>query len=130
MHDEGVGNAVESVFTEFVLARDALVDGVRVDVGGHSAVEGRVKVGDVFRVGEDVGDCADDAEGRGVVQWSEVTELFDVVVCFFVDDLALGIVTAMDNTVTGEADVFLFAKFGEALVVGEVVEDVAKSIFL
>lgn len=45
--DEGVGEAMEAVFTEFVVFCNFLVNGVGADVGGDGGVVGRVKEGDV-----------------------------------------------------------------------------------
>ena len=93
-------------------------------------VKGRVEVCDVSRVRQDICDCAHDAQSRGVVQGRQITELFNVVVCFFVDDLRAGVITAMNDTVTGKVNVFLVVQHWEAFVLGEVIQDIFKGVFL
>lgn len=65
--DIRVADAVEAVLLETLLARDALVDGVRADALGHRLVEGRVEEGDAFHAGHFLFADADDFEGGEVV---------------------------------------------------------------
>jgi hypothetical protein len=95
VYDETVAYTVEAVFAEFVLLRDGLVDGICADIVGDCVMERRVEVGDVLSFWEDVGYCADDCECGRIVEWREIGELFDVVVCLFVDDLRFGVVASV-----------------------------------
>ena len=44
-----------------------------------------------------------------------------MVVCFLIDDLASGVVTAMNDAMASEADVFFVVEFRKAFIVGQVI---------
>lgn len=67
VNNEGIGYAVEAVFSEFVLGRDGLVDGVCTYVFGDCGVEGGVEVGNVYCSGQDRGSGLDDGESWSIV---------------------------------------------------------------
>ena len=66
--DEGVAEAVETVFSRFVLCSDGLVDGVGACWSGDGCVEGGVEEGDVGCFGTFGVDCFYYFEGAGVVE--------------------------------------------------------------
>lgn len=121
---------MEAVLAELVFLRDRLIYRICAYMLWDRIVEGRVEVCDIPRVRQDICDCAHDAQSRGVVQGRQITELFNVMVGFFVDDLRAGVITAMNDTVTGKVNVFLIVQLWEALVFGQVIQDEFESVFL
>lgn len=62
-----------------------------------------VKVGDVLRLGKGFGAKPYNGQCAGIVQGSQIRKVFQMMVCIGVDDVSSGIVTAVYDTMTGEA---------------------------
>ncbi len=122
--DELVTCTMSTVFLQLVGLRDFLVDGVRLDVFGHSLVVRGIEHGDVLDVGVVIYKELDDLKCGSIVQRSQLGQLRNSIVGIPHDDSGSHEVTAMHNSVVDNGNIGPGVDAGEFGVFEEEVENV------
>ena len=105
--DERIAEAVKPILAQLVALCNCGVNRVCPYVWRERGVKLAVKASDIFGTRKIPDTCLYNTEAVGVMERSEIVEVFQVVICVLRDELGGAVITAMNNSVADHAYVVL-----------------------